>query len=265
MSTILDKIISQKKIEAASLKERGIQEERHIPVRSFKEQLTNKHMNIISEIKRASPSKGLINADVDPVAQAKEYARLGASAISVLTDEQFFKGSMADLRAVSQTVKLPVLCKDFMIDRLQIDEAYANGASIILLIVAALDDDTLHDLYKHAKSLGLEVLVEVHDEEEMKRALKLGADVIGVNNRNLKTFEVDLENTGRLASLASDKDIIFVSESGIQTEQDVVQVEKLGAACILVGETLMRSDDLQATFANLQVPFTSKKGTKSCS
>ncbi|WLV25080.1 indole-3-glycerol phosphate synthase TrpC [Aciduricibacillus chroicocephali] len=263
MSTILDKIIDQKRIEVAALKELGITAERKIPVRSFKKQLNDKQMNIISEIKRASPSKGLINGDVDPVAQAKEYARLGASAISVLTDEQFFKGSMEDLQAVADAVELPILCKDFMIDELQIDEAYANGASIILLIVAALDDNKLSSLYSHAKSLDLEVLVEVHDAEEMERALKLNPEIVGVNNRNLKTFEVDLENTGKLASLAAGKDIIFISESGIKTRADVATVEKLGASCILAGETLMRADDLETTFHTLQVPFT--KDHSSCS
>lgn len=265
MSTILDTIIEQKKLEVARLKEQGTKGERQIPVRSFTAQLNNQHMNIISEIKRASPSKGIINADVNPIKQAKEYERLGASAISVLTDEQFFKGSMKDLQDVATSVSLPVLCKDFMIDELQIDEAYINGASIILLIVAALSNERLHSLYKHAKQLGLEVLVEVHDEGEMKQALELGASVIGVNNRNLKTFDVDLETTGRLASLIENKETVLIAESGLQTGQDVAQVEKLGASVILVGETLMRAEDLSSTFSELQVPFTSKKDAPSCS
>lgn len=256
LPTILDKIIRQKEIEVAALKTANIDYDlQKYPIYSFLDSLHADKMNIISEIKRASPSKGMINAGVDPIKQARTYAELGAKAISVLTDEQFFKGSMEDLKAVATTVTVPVLCKDFMISRIQIDEARAHGASMILLIVAALDDDVLQDLYTYATSLGLEVLVEVHDEEEMKRAQALNAQLIGVNNRNLKTFEVDLQTTGRLADFVEDENTIFVSESGIQTRQDVEEVAKLGAAVILVGETLMRSNDLSQAFAELTVPL----------
>src|SRR5699024_8738257 len=147
---------------------------------------------IISEIKRASPSKGAINTDVDPVKQATAYEALGASAISVLTDKPFFQGSMDDLRAVRAAVDLPILCKDFMIDPIQIDEAKAAGANMILLIAAALDDAALKSLYTYSLEQGLEVLCEVHNESEMERVLSLGATIIGINNRDLNTFTVDL-------------------------------------------------------------------------
>src|SRR5690625_1363292 len=158
-------------------------------------------MSIIAEIKRASPSKGDINAAIDPVKQAKLYADNGASAISVLTDTPFFKGSMDDLRAVREVVNIPILCKDFMIDRIQIDVAKSAGANIILLIAAALDDNHLDKLYDYAKEHDLEVLCEVHNEEEMERVLKLGAKLVGINNRNLNTFKVDLKTTERLANM----------------------------------------------------------------
>lgn len=261
MSTILDKIIKEKVNEVERFKKMDSLPERKNSLFSFKEQLSNDTMNIISEIKRASPSKGMINEGVDPVKQAKAYEALGAKAISVLTDEPFFKGSMNDLRAVSAAVSIPVLCKDFMIDRVQIDVAKANGASMILLIVAALDDETLHDLFAYATEQGLEVLVEVHNEEEMKRALKLNAPIIGINNRDLKTFHVDLQTTGKIADLVSE-DTVLVSESGIQVKADVDEVARLGAHAILVGETFMRTDDLEKAFTDFQVPLPHALGEK---
>lgn len=256
MSTILDIIMKQKAIEIEEFKKLKELPARKNPILSFKEQLKTKHMNIIAEIKRASPSKGAINEHIDPVKQAKQYESLGANAISVLTDEQFFKGSMIDLKNVAEAVTIPVLCKDFVKDPIQIDVAKAYGASIILLIVAALSDEILLTLYKHAKDADLEVLVEVHNKEEMERALKLNASIIGINNRDLKTFDVDLEITGNLAKMIENKNTTLVSESGIQTSLDVEQVERLGAEVILVGETFMRSDNLSQTFTDFQVPFT---------
>jgi len=257
--TILDKIIKEKEKEVAALKSSDV----HFAVTSnkrvttFREQVSGaSRMNVIAEIKRYSPSKGPIQMEVDPVAQAKEYEKLGAAAISVLTDKPFFNGTMDDLRAVREAVSLPILCKDFMIDQIQIDQAKAAGANIILLIVAALDHEKLTSLYSYAKELDLEVLVEVHNEDEMERALNLGANMIGVNNRDLKTFEVDLETTEALAAMVTDPDTILVSESGIKTREDVIQVERAGASVILVGETLMRSDHLSATFEDLRVPLT---------
>lgn len=259
--TILDEIIIEKQNYVNELQGKVFPQSHMKDIPSFRETIKDSlKMNIIAEIKRSSPSKGDINQDVDPVAQAKAYEKHGASAISVLTDKPFFNGSMDDLRAVRDAVDIPILCKDFMIDKLQIDEAQAAGANIILLIVAALDHVTLAGLYIYAKSLGLEVLCEVHNEDEMERALNLEADIIGINNRNLKTFEVDLETTDYLASMVMDPETILISESGLRTRSDVETVEQSGANVILVGETLMRADDLQATFIDLQVPLQSRKG-----
>ncbi|HIS29424.1 MAG TPA: indole-3-glycerol phosphate synthase TrpC [Candidatus Avamphibacillus intestinigallinarum] len=260
MSTILDKIIKQKEKEVATFKRGVTLPKRTIPIHSFVNTLNDTHMNIISEIKRASPSKGMINEHVNPVQQAEAYVTNGAQAISVLTDETFFKGSMDDLKAVAEHVDVPVLCKDFIIDPIQIDVAKAYGASMILLIVTALDLSTLQSLYTYAKEAGLEVLVEVHNEDEMKQAIKLDPTIIGINNRDLKTFAVDLKNTGRLANLVTNDETILISESGIQSREDVIEVESLGADAILIGETLMRADSLTEAFQRLQVPFTTQKG-----
>lgn len=257
--TILDKIIAEKEKEVAALKSQGFDatpnNDKKVPTLREKINESSK-MNIIAEIKRSSPSKGPIQMAVDPVAQAKEYESLGASAISVLTDKPFFNGSMADLRAVREVVDLPILCKDFMVDKVQIDQAKAAGANIILLIVAALDHEKLTSLYAYANELDLEILVEVHNEDEMERALNLDAKIIGINNRDLKTFKVDLETTETLAAMVMDPETILISESGIRAREDVVQVESAGANVILVGETFMRSDDLPATFEDLRVPLT---------
>lgn len=217
--------------------------------------LASETMSVIAEMKRASPSKGIINDTVDPVVQASVYAENGVNAISVLTDTPFFKGTMDDLRAVRAAVQVPVLNKDFIIDPIQIDRAERAGANIILLIAAALDDAEMRSLYNHAVGLGLEVLCEVHNEEEMERVLKLGAQLVGVNNRNLKTFEVDLATTERLAGMVTDPETILVSESGIETVADVEFVRDAGARAILVGETFMRADNLQETVRSFQVPL----------
>src|SRR5699024_11632436 len=194
------------------------------------------NISIIAEIKRSSPSKGAIQMAVDPAAQARKYEALGANAISVLTDEPFFNGTMDDLRAVRQAVDVPILCKDFMIDTIQIDHAKAAGANIILLIVAALDDQTLKNLYDYARAEDLEIIVEVHNEEEMERALKLNPEIVGINNRDLKTFTVDLKTTHRIASMVEGKDIILISESGMQEKENVVEVADFGASVVLRSE-----------------------------
>lgn len=253
--TILDKILIEKAKEIEKLKEKTYDTASTYTGQTFRERIRSSHMNIISEIKRSSPSKGEIQMDVNPIEQAKTYEAHGATAISVLTDEPFFNGSMEDLRAVREVVNIPILCKDFMIHPVQIDRAKEAGANIILLIVAALQHNELFHLYEYAKSLDLEVLVEVHNEDEMERALDLGADIIGINNRDLKTFEVDLETTDYLASMVIDPETIVISESGIRTKEDVETVAKAGANVILVGETFMRSNDLQATFEELQIPL----------
>lgn len=254
--TILDKILDQKRKELVQLINRPLLKGVDKLNPSFKERVAaSSNMNIIAEIKRASPSKGAIDLSVDPIEQAKIYEKNGATAISVLTDETFFSGSLHDLHAVRKAVGLPVLCKDFIIDTLQIDHARAAGATIILLIVAALNDEDLRKLYDYATSLGLEVLVEVHDEGEMERALELQPEILGINNRNLKTFEVNLTTTEKLAALVTNPDTLLVSESGMRTREDVERVAKVGAEAILVGETLMRSEDLRETFKELEIPL----------
>ena len=254
--TILDKIIAEKKHYIKKLKDQTFDFTQTKRVKTFREMIRDSsHMNIISEIKRASPSKGPIHMEVDPVQQAQTYERLGAKAISVLTDTPFFKGTMDDLRAVREAVNLPILCKDFVIDTLQIDEAKDAGANIILLIVAALPEENLKRLYHYAKTLDLEVICEVHNESEMEMALTLGAEIIGINNRDLKTFKVDLDTTHRLASMVTDPNTILISESGLKTQEDIISVQKAGAEAILIGETLMRSNDLDKTFCELQVPL----------
>ncbi len=199
-------------------------------------------LGVIAEVKKASPSVGLIDPDFDPVRQAKRYLDGGASCLSILTDETYFQGSLNYLTEISRFSAAPLLRKDFTIHEVQIHEASVAGADAILLIVAALDDDTLRRLYDEAKAFMLDVLVEVHDLREMERALDLGADLIGVNNRNLKTFEVDLATTEALADEVPDE-VLLVSESGIKTPEDAMRVLEAGANAVLIGESLMRADD----------------------
>ena len=199
-------------------------------------------LGVIAEVKKASPSVGLIDPDFDPVRQAKRYLEGGASCLSILTDEKYFQGSLSYLTEISRFSGAPLLRKDFTIHEVQIHEASVAGADAILLIVAALDDDTLRRLYDEAKGFMLDVLVEVHDLREMERALELGADLIGVNNRNLKTFEVDLATTETLADEVPD-DVLLVSESGIKSPEDAMRVLEAGANAVLIGEALMRAHD----------------------
>jgi indole-3-glycerol phosphate synthase len=200
---------------------------------------------LIAEIKKASPSAGLICPDFDPVRIAREYEAAGASCLSVLTDEKFFQGSLEYLKQVRGAVKLPLLRKDFIIDERQILEAIEHGADAILLIVAILDDAPLRHLHELARSAGLAALVEVHDESELERALVLGPELIGINNRNLKTFKVDLATTERLAARTRSAAAPFlVAESGIHTRADVERLAQAGARAMLVGESLMRQGDI---------------------
>lgn len=257
MENILTKIIDQKQIEVSELKKVGvIGTALHVSRPSLVESLRSAtSMAVISEIKRASPSKGEINLDVNPVEQALTYENAGASAISVLTDELFFKGSIEDLKVVSQNVQIPRLCKDFVIDEIQIDRAYHVGATVILLIVAALSKERLKELYDYAKQKGLDVLTEVHDEQELETALEINAEIIGINNRNLKTFVVDLAVTEKLASKLDPNKHIIISESGIKTVQDVERVKRAGARGILVGETLMQAEDVTETLTQFRLPL----------
>ena len=255
--TILDKIIAQKKIEVERLlKSNTIFPEREIIRPSLYQTLRKaKHVQVISEMKRASPSKGIIAEGANPVKQAKAYYEAGAACISVLTDQEFFKGSFEDLSAVADAVPIALLCKDFIIHETQIKRAKAAGANIILLIAAALNDEDLSKFYQLATELDLEVLCEVHNEEEMERVLKLDAKIIGINNRDLKTFTVDLSTTKRLANMVANPETVLISESGISNKHDAVDVAASGADVILVGETLMRANDLQGIFNELQVPL----------
>jgi len=196
---------------------------------------------VIAEIKKASPSAGLIAKSFDPVEIAKNYERAGANAISVLTDSKFFQGSLEHLKNVRNAVSLPLLRKDFIWDRAQIAESAANGADAILLIVAALAQDQLVRLLKGAKEFRLDALVEVHSVDELQRALEAGAEIVGINNRNLATFDVDLAVTEELCRDVPDE-IVLVSESGIKTPQDVARVKACGVDAILVGEALMRRE-----------------------
>ncbi|WP_413309477.1 indole-3-glycerol phosphate synthase TrpC [Bacillus sp. 1P10SD] len=257
METILDKIIEQKKKEILILREgnRPLRDPRQKKRSLIKTLQTADEVSIIAEFKRASPSKGIINNTTLPSDQALLYEDYGASAISVLTDETFFKGSFSDLTSVRKTVDLPILCKDFIIDPIQIDHASANGADIILLIVAALSNERLVELYQYATDLGLEVLVEVHNQVELEQALKTGAKLIGINNRDLKTFHVSLEVTEKLASAVKSSGAFLISESGIFLQEDVERVRDSGANGILVGEALMKSLDVKQSFLNFRLPL----------
>ena len=208
---------------------------------------------VIAEIKRRSPSRGLIREDFDPVELAQSYARGGAAALSVLTDESFFGGDLAYLRQVREVTTLPILRKDFVVDSYQIDEARVAGADAVLLIVAALDSSELAELHGRGSELGLDVLVEVHNEEELERALACGTRFVGVNNRDLATFDVDLAVTERLAGVLPDaEDTLLVAESGIHHNEDITRLQRAGAGAFLVGESLMRQADVALALHELR-------------
>ena len=208
------------------------------------------HLGLIAEVKKASPSAGVISYNFDPIKQAELYANAGASAISVLTDEKYFQGRLEYLAQIRRAVSVPVLRKDFIIHEAQIFESIVAGADAILLIVAALDQEQLLHLLDTAHTYQLEVLVEVHNAEELDRALDTDARIIGINNRNLKTFEVDLATTEELSEEIP-PDIILISESGIKSVEDAQLAYNCGVNALLVGETLMRSDDVEGTVREL--------------
>lgn len=254
---ILNTIVAQKRREIAALPDTEVSVSRlrdvlsrRGGVRDFMAALRQPRAGdvaLIAEVKKASPSAGVIRPDFDPVAIARTYAAAGASCLSVLTDEQFFQGSLDYLRAIREVVDLPLLRKDFVIDPRQLLEAAEAGADAILLIVAILDDDLLRRLHTLVVEAGLTALVEVHDEAELDRAVATGAGLIGVNNRNLKTFTVDVATTEHLAARLSDSlssgSRLLVAESGIHTRADVERLRACGAGAILVGESLMRQPD----------------------
>lgn len=224
----------------------------HTP-RGFRNQLRRVAQNgiaVIAELKKASPSKGLIRADFRPPELAQELELAGAAALSVLTDEQFFQGSLDYLRQASSSSSLPCMRKDFIVDEFQIVEARANGADAILLIVAALDQKELAGLAGSARAQGLDVLCEAHDEEELQRALDAGCDLIGINSRNLRTFEVNLETAFRLAEKIP-RSCVRVAESGIHCGADVSRLRSAGYEAFLIGESLMKADQPGEALAKL--------------
>jgi indole-3-glycerol phosphate synthase len=208
-------------------------------------------VTVIAECKAASPTAGTITGKYDPVAQAKLYERGGAGAISVLTDQEYFKGCLEDMKKVRSEVALPVLRKDFILTEAQVYESVASGADAFLLIVAALTDEELKRLYELGRTLQSDVLVEVHDLAEMDRALEIDAEIIGINNRNLHTFEVDLKTTAELAPEIP-SDCLGISESGIRTREDVEFVKEQGIHCLLIGESLMRDGDPEKALKQLR-------------
>jgi indole-3-glycerol phosphate synthase len=227
----------QKQTPLVALRERPLY---HRSTRGFARALSGDTRRIIAEIKRSSPSKGLIRADFSPVVIARDYAHHGASAISVLTEEHFFQGSLTYLEEIKAAVAVPLLRKDFIIDRYQVTEARSYGADAILLIAALLDRSLLRELREAAAALSLDTLVEVHNEEELECALEAGAEIIGINNRDLKTFEVSLATTERLAPRVP-AGTLTICESGIDGAEQIRQVERWGIHTFLVGESLMRA------------------------
>ncbi|MDP3804545.1 MAG: indole-3-glycerol phosphate synthase TrpC [Candidatus Omnitrophota bacterium] len=249
---ILSRIIESKRAfveEAKRAKplEELIKEVKNICIKSaFKRNISRPHhMNLIAEIKKASPSKGILRGDFNPVKIAVAYQANGASAISILTDERFFDGKLEYIKKVRDNVTLPILRKDFFIDEYQIYETAAAGADAIILICEILSTNELMKFYELSASLGLESLVEVHNEEDLEKALATGASIIGINNRDLHTFKVDIEVTKKLIRLIP-KNKVIVSESGIKTYEDVMFLKSLGVNAVLIGEAFMEAGDIGA-------------------
>jgi indole-3-glycerol phosphate synthase len=249
MAAVLDRIVAATRARVAEsklnadLRELERRAEQHVP-RGFRKALASKGRDgiaVIAELKKASPSKGLIRASFDPVELAQELEGAGAAALSVLTDEEFFQGSLENLRKASATVAIPCLRKDFIVDEFQLLEARANSADAVLLIVAALTEDELPRLAGAARTRGLDVLCEVHDADELQRALDAGCDLIGVNTRDLRTFRVDLQTAFDLATKFP-AGVVRVAESGIHSADDVTRLRAAGYHAFLVGESLMRAE-----------------------
>lgn len=264
---ILDRIIAHKRTEIESAKQRISYEDMRQRAeelqkakpksRRFQSALAKAPgVSLIAEVKKASPSKGLIRADFDPVHLAQAYVQGGAQAISILTDKEFFQGSLADFDAVRAVVDLPLLRKEFILDPYQLYEARVHGADAALLIVAALDARQLKDYIALTQLLGMDALVEIHTEEELEIALKAEARLIGINNRDLKTFETTLDVSRRLVPLIPD-DITIVSESGISQAQDLIELGEIGVDAVLVGEALAREKDVVTAVKRLLGAVTS--------
>ncbi len=250
MSTILDEIIAQKHREIAAARDRvafGSLEAKirsAPPVRGFLAALqAADRPGLIAEVKKASPSAGLIRGDFDPVMIARQYEVAGANCLSVLTDEHFFQGHLDYLRDIRQIVRIPVMRKEFIIDRYQIAEARVAGADCVLLIAECLDDSQLHDLYEYAHGLGMDALIELYDIENVPRVLATGTKMLGINNRDLRTFVTSLEHTFTVKQQIPD-DVLLVSESGISTNADIERLRCAGVGAVLVGESLMRQPDI---------------------
>lgn len=242
--TILDKILAQKQLEIGDNRAEVARRAREAdPPRDFAGALHQSTVALIAEVKHASPSKGVLIENFDPVALGTTYADNGAAAISVLTDQKFFMGSLEYMTQVRTAVNVPVLRKDFIIDPYQVYEGRAAGADAMLLIVAALEDQQLADLHALIRELGMAALVEVHNEVEVERALKVGASVIGINNRDLKTFHEDLGTTARLIRLLPET-VTVVAESAIRSVSDVIRMGGLGVHAVLVGEGLVKADNI---------------------
>ena len=256
MPDILKRICEVKREEIARLRAAGDGRLRKLlagqtPPRGFRRALTaGDAVSLIAEVKRASPSAGLIRPDFEPAEIARQYEAGGARCLSVLTDERFFQGSLDYLAEARNAVSLPVLRKDFILDEMQVLEARAWGADCVLLIVAALDGALLARLLQVATDLGLDALVEVHSRQEMETALSVGACMVGINNRDLRTFQVSLDTTRALAP-AVPEGVTVVAESGIHSREDVADLKTYGVDAVLVGESLMRSDDLVAAARGL--------------
>ena len=255
----LDEIIAQKQLEIIDLKNRE-------SIESFKKQITliqpaldfkkaiSESVSLIAEVKKASPSAGVIKDDFDAVSIAVEYERAGAAAISVLTDEKFFQGSNLYLKSVKNAVGIPVLRKDFVIDEIQIYEARAIGADAILLIAAVLEKKQIEQYLYLAQELGMAAILEIHNKEELKTALNTGARIIGINNRDLKTFKVSVDTTVEIMKMIPlDRNIVLVSESGLKTRDDVEIVRRAGVNAVLIGEELMRSSNINEKIKSLRL------------
>jgi len=246
---ILDEIVAYKKLELAETKRRVPLSELKVkagdaaPVRGFEKALGGKEIGLVAEVKKASPSKGVIREDFDPVDIARTYAKSGASCLSVLTEQKYFQGKLEYLSAIRKAVELPLLRKDFIVDEYQIFEARAAGADAILLIAACLERRQIEDLLGVARGLGLDILVESHTYKELDKSLLAGATLVGINNRDLQSFSVSLQTTLDLLKDIPD-DRTVVSESGIKTREDVTKLQQAGVDAILVGESLMREKDI---------------------